>query len=83
MKQKTYTIIHTNCDCSSDIIARASMRWYMGPRCPGCRRVLGPMQWQVFEKEEKVAADSSDDAVMLYKQRRHERLLREREEKIS
>ena len=42
---RTYYIIQTNCDCASDTIARTSMRWVNGPRCPGCNEILGCMQW--------------------------------------
>ena len=41
-----YIIIQTNCDCSSDIIARTNTNWIFGPRCPGCNKILGPMQWR-------------------------------------
>jgi|GEM_PF-6449328 len=46
----TFIIIRTNCDCSSDIIARTLSeikRWLTGcPRCPNCHKQLGIMEWR-------------------------------------
>lgn len=44
----TYQIVHTNCDCSSDTMARRPNKVIFGPRCPNCRRILGPMCWSVM-----------------------------------
>nr|BDD48356.1 hypothetical protein 31 [Candidatus Omnitrophota bacterium] len=45
-QEMTWYVYITNCDCSSDWIARRSKgRWSFGPRCRGCGRIMGPMQW--------------------------------------
>jgi len=38
-------IIHTNCDCASGHMIRVVKDWKLGPRCPHCRKVLGPFQY--------------------------------------
>jgi len=43
-----FNIIHINCDCSSDTIARVPREYIYGPRCPNCNTVLGPMQWSII-----------------------------------
>ena len=45
---RTYYVIAINCDCGSDIIVRTGIRYMLGPRCPGCRQIVGPMQWNVL-----------------------------------
>ena len=45
---RKYIIVFTNCDCSSGLVAVTQGqidRWRHGPRCPGCLKVLGAMQW--------------------------------------
>lgn len=45
-----YYIILTNCDCCSSIIARRIEqyhKWTFGPKCPGCHKILGWMQWRL------------------------------------
>ena len=62
---KTFEIILTNCDCASDVMAvpkGRSGKWMYGPRCPGCHRVLGPMQWK--SAGEVQAADALDAAAV-------------------
>lgn len=50
MMTRKLVTISTNCDCSSNKIqVRQDQinKWVYGPRCPGCNKVLGPMQWDV------------------------------------
>ncbi len=48
-KNRKYDILHLNCDCCSTRIAvKAGKTFPMGPRCPGCDEVLGPMQWRIL-----------------------------------
>ena len=62
---RCYAIVLVNCDCASDTIARRwPTRWMMGPRCPGCQRILGPMQYRV---EATVHALDEMDAVRRYR----------------
>lgn len=43
---RAFHVIRTNCDCSSNIMVRTHYpNWMTGPRCPGCHKILGPMQW--------------------------------------
>lgn len=54
-----WAIIHINCDCAGDTItvpASAPKRWQFGPRCPNCRRILGPMQWNLWDEIEASTA---------------------------
>ena len=44
---RTYYIVRLNCDCASMTTALTSIQWLVGPRCPLCRRLLGPMQYQL------------------------------------
>ena len=48
--KKTYIIISTNCDCCADLIARFPTKYIIGPKCPHCRKILGPMQWNIEDK---------------------------------
>ena len=64
-----YYIILTNCDCCSDTIAKAPSQvkeWVYGPRCPGCNKILGIMQWQLAN-ENKYYAKSQTDALQQYR----------------
>ncbi len=39
-------IYDINCDCCSYKMVRARLgKWIYGPRCQGCGRILGWMQW--------------------------------------
>ena len=65
MKMRTYHIIATNCDCSSDVIGKTDPgKWLFGPRCPSCRKVLGCMQWMDVGR---VRASGDWDAPRIYK----------------
>lgn len=70
---RTYTIILINCDCGSDVIAVLSNRpnkWIFGPRCRGCHRILGLMQWMA---DGSIMASDDLEAVRLYWERRRKR----------
>jgi hypothetical protein len=43
-------LIHVNCDCGAYDMLVYGRRWLYGPRCKGCRRILGPMQWSIRKK---------------------------------
>ena len=49
-KNSTYHIIYINCDCGSSHVARKTMRWIYGPRCPGCKRIVGGMDFDIVGK---------------------------------
>lgn len=51
MITRTYYIVYINCDCGSDLYALTSVRWVYGPRCRGCGRILGPIEYRVYGKE--------------------------------
>jgi hypothetical protein len=65
--KRTYTIILTNCDCCSDVIARTSTRWTYGPRCSGCHKTLGQMSWRT---DGTVRARGDLEACRIYLERR-------------
>lgn len=51
--------IAVNCDCASHVItvpADRPKRWKYGPRCPGCGKVLGPMEWSIVKPKAARAA---------------------------
>ncbi len=56
---KTYNIILTNCDCSSDIIARLPITYIYGPKCNSCGKILGPMQWSIIGKSKGIGEHSA------------------------
>ena len=65
-----YYIILTNCDCASNIIAKPSEqyhKWIFGPRCPGCHKILGWMQWRLA-CEETFIADGELGALRKYRE---------------
>ena len=70
---RTFWIISTNCDCCSDTIALSHnpSRNMIGPRCRGCQKVLGCMQWDL---KEKVRALTELDAVNDYNKRKKMRV---------
>ena len=68
-KLRAYTIILTNCDCCSDTIAVTTRRWLVGPRCPGCRKILGSMSWRDVGT---VRARDDLEAVRIYLKQRRE-----------
>jgi len=48
-------IVHTNCDCGSGRLCRSVYqiaKWASGPRCPGCNKVLGPLEWAISKKDD-------------------------------
>lgn len=47
-RKRTYYRIRVNCDCGSYLMARTSRRWNIGPRCRGCHKILGPMEYSVL-----------------------------------
>ena len=69
MKSKrTYHIILTNHgSCCSDMVAKTSVRWIYGPRCPMCNTVLGPMQWR---HDGTIRANYDLEALRIYLARR-------------
>lgn len=66
-KLKTFVVIHTNCDCCSDTIYRYPTRYVFGPRCPGCGKILGCMQWSIIDR---VKALSHFDAGRVFRAKR-------------
>ena len=51
LRKRLYYIVDTNCDCCSSTTAvLVQTRRAYGPRCPHCRRILGPMQYRVINK---------------------------------
>jgi len=65
-----YYVILTNCDCCSDTIARRVEqfhKWISGPRCPGCQKILGCMQWRLA-CEEVFIAKSEIEALQKYRE---------------
>ncbi len=68
--KKNYTIILTNCDCASDVIARISTHWIFGPRCPGCGKILGPIEWMTDLRYGKIKANGELEAIRLYWKKR-------------
>jgi len=63
---RIYTIILTNCDCASNVIARTSTKWIYGPRCPGCKKILGFMEWQEDRRFGKIRANRDLEAIRIY-----------------
>ena len=49
LKKKKYYIVYINCDCGLDTIARTNINWIYGPRCNGCNKVLGLMEWKIVD----------------------------------
>lgn len=49
-----FLIIRTNCDCASGLIAKekSQARWKYGPRCPYCKKQLGPEDHSVVKEIE-------------------------------
>lgn len=44
-KLKTWYVYQLNCDCQSETrIYAYNPKWVIGPRCQGCRKILGDMQ---------------------------------------
>ena len=42
---KTWYVYHLNCDCQSDTrVYDYQPQWKIGPRCQGCRTILGDFQ---------------------------------------
>lgn len=48
-RKRTYYRIRVNCDCGSYLMVRTSRRWGIGPRCQGCHKILGPMEYSVLD----------------------------------
>ena len=59
-----YSIISTNCDCCSAIIARPTGK-FEGVRCPDCKRPLGIMQYKIIV--ENIKAEYPEDAIKKYR----------------
>ena len=77
---KRFQIVHVNCDCSSDIIAVLPSQintWTCGPRCRGCGKIMGCMQWTTHPKDEQVKANTGEEAVMMYRRKRAEEKVRD------
>ena len=61
-EMKRYRIFLTNCDCASDIkaLVERKFNFMIGPRCPSCHKILGPMQHtdtgQVFKARGDIEA---------------------------
>lgn len=47
--RRTYYIVHTNCDCCANLIALTHKKWIIGPKCQGCGKILGWMEYDVYE----------------------------------
>jgi len=62
---RTYTIILINCDCGSDVYAVTSTKWIFGPRCRGCHRILGWMEYQEDLRFGRFRANGDMEAVRL------------------
>jgi hypothetical protein len=62
IKRKWY-IIHVNCDCASYDLARIR-RPGLKLKCLGCKKVLGPMQFNIMA--EGVKAYTSSGAIEMY-----------------
>ncbi len=68
-RKRPFIIIDTNCDCSSDTIARHPTRYMWGPRCPNCNKILGLMEW---DDVDKVMAFTAWEALEIYRLERKE-----------
>ena len=55
-----FVIVYTNCDCASGKVLRKDRSWIIGPRCPHCHRILGPMQYRIDDKS--IIAKNLDEA---------------------
>ena len=69
-----YYIILTNCDCASSVIARVPSqvhRWFFGPKCPSCHKILGWMQWRLACKE-TFTAEGEIEALEKYREFKQE-----------
>lgn len=76
-RERTFSIILLNCDCSSDTIAVPLSQvhaWKIGPRCRSCGKVLGWMEWQ--SSGFKVRASDEMAALLKWKERKHERVFK-------
>lgn len=62
-RRRTFYIVRINCDCGSDVVARTSVKWYLGPRCPNCQRPVGPMEYVIVAK---VRAAGATEALQTY-----------------
>lgn len=59
MKGNEYITIQTNCDCSSSSIRRTIRQvaeWRIGPKCPGCGKRLGWMEWSLSKEDDAQVA---------------------------
>ena len=63
---KKYSIISTNCDCCSAIIARTTNRWKYGPRCPGCNCILGLLSFTILA--ENIKAEYPEEAIQKFRE---------------
>ncbi len=61
--RRTFYIVRINCDCGSDIVARTSVKWYLGPRCQSCQRPVGSMEYDVVAR---VRAAGAIEALQTY-----------------
>ena len=59
VKGNEFITIQANCDCSYNNILRTVRQvaaWSIGPKCPGCGKTLGWMDWSLSkEDDDKVA----------------------------
>lgn len=60
-----YIIFSTNCDCASGRKALHNPRFIIGPRCPYCNKILGPMQYTILG--EIHTQNGKEDALKLYR----------------
>jgi len=63
---RKYIIISINCDCASGIMARIPKAWVYGPRCQYCRKILGPMQYDILDE---IKAKGDVHALRLYREK--------------
>ena len=68
--KRSYYIVLINCDCASDVIARRTdqfCKYLFGPRCPGCQKILGWMQWRLA-CEKVFRAEGEMEALQKYRE---------------
>ena len=47
-RKRIYWIVSTNCDCGSGYTAKIKGTvWRYGPRCPFCKKILGPIEYRI------------------------------------
>jgi len=64
-QKRKYWVLSINCDCASYMTARRADSFRFGPRCNGCHRQLGDMQFRILGE---VKAKGDLDALRIWRE---------------